>query len=123
MDDDSYDDERSMPKLREQVLLDNEDSSDDEEDFSLSQEILRKMMEEMRILSKKHKKKKAAPTKIPTTLTSLTPSSGSLTPSRFLTVKQGTDKILGGIVTIRKGDRSKLGNSLSKLRQNAIVGL
>eukprot|EP00957_Ditylum_brightwellii_P128085 9769419-Ditylum_brightwellii.AAC.1 len=40
MDDDSDDDERSMPRLREQVLSDNEDSSNDEEDFSLSQEIL-----------------------------------------------------------------------------------
>eukprot|EP00957_Ditylum_brightwellii_P091967 7002369-Ditylum_brightwellii.AAC.1 len=64
-------------------------------------------MEEMRISSKKHKKKKATPTKISATPTSLTPSSGPSTPSRFLTVKQGTDKILGGIATIRKEDHNK----------------
>eukprot|EP00957_Ditylum_brightwellii_P034391 2608764-Ditylum_brightwellii.AAC.1 len=58
----------------------------------------------MRILSKKHKKKKATPTKIPATSTR-------------------TDKILGGIVTIRKEDHSMPGYSLPKLRQNAIVGL
>eukprot|EP00957_Ditylum_brightwellii_P119807 9140792-Ditylum_brightwellii.AAC.1 len=77
-------------------------------------------MEEMRALSKKCKKKKATPMKIPATPTSLTPPSGSLMPSRFLTVKQGTDKILGGIATIRKEDYSKPGYSLSKLQQNAI---
>eukprot|EP00957_Ditylum_brightwellii_P171010 13018005-Ditylum_brightwellii.AAC.1 len=80
-------------------------------------------MEEMRTLTKKRKKKKATPTKIPATPISLTPSSGSSTPSRFLTVKQGTDKILGGITTIRKEDCSKPRYSLSKLQQNAIVGL
>eukprot|EP00957_Ditylum_brightwellii_P177495 13518815-Ditylum_brightwellii.AAC.1 len=48
MDNDSDEYERRMPKLREQVLLDDEDSSDDEKDFSLSQEMLSKMMEEMR---------------------------------------------------------------------------
>eukprot|EP00957_Ditylum_brightwellii_P025599 1934459-Ditylum_brightwellii.AAC.1 len=95
MDNDLDDDECSMPKLMEQVLSDNDDSSNDEEDFSLSQEIMSKMMEEMRILSNKHKKKKATPTKIPASPTSLTPSSGPSTPSRFLTVKQGTDEILG----------------------------
>eukprot|EP00957_Ditylum_brightwellii_P044435 3371369-Ditylum_brightwellii.AAC.1 len=70
-----------MPKQREQVLSDDEDSSDDEVDFSLSQEILSKMMEEMRILSKKQKKKKATHNKFPATPTSLTLSSGSSTPS------------------------------------------
>eukprot|EP00957_Ditylum_brightwellii_P175407 13353228-Ditylum_brightwellii.AAC.1 len=48
MDNDSDEDEHSMPTLRERVLSDDEDSSDDEEDFSLSQEILTKMMEKMR---------------------------------------------------------------------------
>eukprot|EP00957_Ditylum_brightwellii_P129559 9882255-Ditylum_brightwellii.AAC.1 len=33
MDDESNEDERSMPKLREWVLSDDEDSSNDEEDF------------------------------------------------------------------------------------------
>eukprot|EP00957_Ditylum_brightwellii_P155779 11859685-Ditylum_brightwellii.AAC.1 len=62
----------------------------------------------MRILSKKHKKKKAMPTKIPASPTSLTPSSGPSTPSRFLTVKQGIDEILGSIATIRKEDCSQM---------------
>eukprot|EP00957_Ditylum_brightwellii_P086735 6600230-Ditylum_brightwellii.AAC.1 len=85
MDNDLDEDERIMLKLREQVLLDNEDSSNDEEDFSLSQEILSKMMEEMRSLSKKRKKKKATHTNIPATPTTLTSSLGSSTPSQFLT--------------------------------------
>eukprot|EP00957_Ditylum_brightwellii_P060826 4618158-Ditylum_brightwellii.AAC.1 len=67
-------------------------------------------MEEMRILSKKHKKKKATPTKIPATPTSSTPS-------------LGTDKILGGIATIRKENCRKPEYSLSNLQQNAIIGL